>query len=89
MGIGKRMWEEAMERGFSVDEGIVVCPDCFDEAALRDFIRSCGGTTSCTYCGKVGEGTCTLEELMVHAMSYPFSPPAEQPLKLLRPGGQT
>ena len=69
MGIAKRMQEEAMERGFSVDEGIVVCPDCFDEAALQDFIRSCGGTTPCTYCGKVGEGTCMLEKLMVHAMS--------------------
>ncbi|EGV17873.1 HEPN-associated N-terminal domain-containing protein [Thiocapsa marina] len=69
MGQAKRMWEEAMERGFAVDENIVVCPDCFDEEALRDFIRNSGGTTPCTYCGTVGEGTCTLEELLDHAMS--------------------
>lgn len=69
MGQAKRMWEEAIERGFAVDENIIVCPDCFDEEALRDFIRSCAGTTPCTYCGKVGGGTCTLEELLDHVMS--------------------
>lgn len=58
-----------MDHGFSVDEEIFVCPWCFEEEGLRNFIRSCGGKEPCTYCGSVGEGTCTLEELLTHAFS--------------------
>lgn len=68
MGQTKRMLEEAMDRGFAVDESIVVCSDCFDDEALQVFIRSLRGTTPCTYCGKVAGGTCTLAELLIHAM---------------------
>ena len=62
------MWEEALERGFYVDEEIVVCPHCFEEESLQDFIRSRGGKSPCTYCGAVDEGTCMLDELLDHAM---------------------
>jgi hypothetical protein len=69
MGQVKKLLDEAMERGFSVDMDIVVCPDCFEDDGLQEFIRNCGGKTPCSYCGKVGEGTCTLEELLDYAMS--------------------
>ena len=68
MGQVKQMWEEAMDRGFYVDEEIVVCPHCFEEESLQDFIRSRGGKSPCTYCGAVDEGTCMLDELLDHAM---------------------
>ena len=68
MGQVKKMWEEAMERGYYVDEEIVVCPHCFEEESLQDFIRSRGGKSPCTYCGTVDEGTCMLDELLDHAM---------------------
>ena len=57
-----------MDRGFDVDEEIVVCPHCFEEESLQDFIRSRGGKHPCTYCGAVDEGTCMLDELLDHAM---------------------
>jgi len=63
------MWEEAMDRGFDVDEEIVVCPDCFEKESLQDFIRSQGGKSPCIYCGTVDEGTCMLDELLDHAMA--------------------
>ena len=69
MGQVKRMLEDAMDFGFSVDEDIFVCPECFEEEAIQDFIRNCGGKNPCTYCGRAGEGTCTLEELLYHAFS--------------------
>ena len=69
MGQVKRMLEDALDFGFSVDEDIFVCPDCFEEEGIQDFIRSCGGKDPCTYCGRVGEGNCTLEELLCHAFS--------------------
>jgi hypothetical protein len=68
MGQVKKMWEEAMERGYYADEEIVVCPHCFEEESLQDFIRSRGGKSPCTYCGAVAEGTCMLDELLNHAM---------------------
>ncbi len=58
-----------MDRGFDVDEEIVVCPDCFEKESLQDFIRSQGGKSPCIYCGTVDEGTCMLDELLDHAMA--------------------
>jgi len=58
------MWEDAMDRGFNVSAEIVVCPDCFDDPAIQNFIRTRGNKIPCTYCGTVDQGTCLLEELL-------------------------
>lgn len=46
MGLAKAMWLEAQERGFSVDTDIVVCTDCFEDYAIRQFISVGLETTS-------------------------------------------
>lgn len=68
MGGAKRMWEEAQEKGFSVDENIIVCVDCFEDYAIKDFIKNNDTGEPCSYCENHLDGSCSLEEVLEHIM---------------------
>lgn len=71
MGIAKRMWEEEQERGYSANEGITVCTNCFEEYGLRRFIEDNQTGSSCSYCEVQGEdvAACELDLLIEHIVS--------------------
>lgn len=62
------MWEEALEKGFSVDESIIVCTNCFEDYAIKNFILNNDTGSSCTYCSISGDGSCSLELVLDHIM---------------------
>ncbi len=68
LGGAKRIWEEAQEKGFSVDENIIVCVDCFEDYAIKEFIKNNDTGLPCIYCGTNHKGTCSLEDVLEHIM---------------------
>jgi hypothetical protein len=68
LGGAKRMWEEAQERGFSVDENIIVCENCFEDYAIKEFIKNNDTGQLCNYCGTNKVGSCSLEIVLEHIM---------------------
>lgn len=68
MGIAKRAWEEAQERGFSVDEELCVCTDCFEDYGIRNFIEENDTGENCDFCESRGDFSCRLEDALAHIM---------------------
>jgi hypothetical protein len=68
VGIAKRAWEEAQERGFSVDDNLCVCIDCFEDYGIRDFIEENHTGEPCDFCESSGEFSCRLEDVLAHIM---------------------
>jgi len=55
MGLVKREWEEALERGWSAPEKNV-CADCVEDSFLKKVINENLAARKCDYCGKGGRG---------------------------------
>ena len=68
MGIAKRAWEEAQERGFSVDNGLCVCTNCFEDYGIKTFIEENDTGEPCYFCEFHGEYSCSLEAALGHIM---------------------
>ena len=66
MGGAKRMWEEAQEKGFSVDEDIIVCTNCFEDDAIKAFIKDNDTGLPCSYCAQNPDGSSSLEIVLEH-----------------------
>jgi len=56
MGMGRREWEEYMERGWSAPEDKFVCTDCVEDDFLKDIISTNLAKRKCDYCGKGSRG---------------------------------
>jgi hypothetical protein len=71
MGIVKRMWEEEQERGYSSNEGVNVCTNCFEEYGLKQFIEGHQTGSSCSYCKVQGDHVvaCELDLLIEHVVA--------------------
>ncbi len=84
MGITKRMWEEEQDRGYSSNDGITVCLDCFEESGISRFIKEYGNNSSCSYCDSENEIiTCELDVLIEHilvSVQYEWGNPADEGL---------
>lgn len=83
MGGAKRMWEEANERGFFVDENLIVCSNCFEDYAIKKFIEDHNSEQPCDFCEDQDGASCTLEEVLVHIMTclkYEWGHPANEGL---------
>ena len=77
------MWEEALEKGFSVDENIIVCTNCFEDYAIKEFIKNNNRGLSCSYCEANHEGSCSLEvvlEQIMYCISTEWGHPANEGL---------
>lgn len=67
MGITKRRLEEQEEGRFSVDQDIIVCVDCFENYAIKEFIKDNDTNMACSYCETENE-SCSLHVVMGHIM---------------------
>src|SRR5215472_9904079 len=55
MGRAKDWEMEQEERGWWSVPGKYVCPECFDEEFLKEFVRERAETSECDYCGSTAE----------------------------------
>jgi RES domain-containing protein len=82
VGLTKQAWIEAQERGWSAPDDRFVCPDCVEDAYLKEFIREHVAETACSYCGRseTEDIAAPLEELMqpiAGAVEYHFNDPTD------------
>lgn len=82
MGQAKHEWIEAQERGWSAPDDKFVCPDCVEDAYLKEFILDHVAETTCSYCGRTEaeDIAAPLEELMrpiASAVGYHFNDPTD------------
>lgn len=55
MGITKRLWEEAMERGYSVPDANYVCASCVSNILLKEALKAEAlDDVACDYCESMG-----------------------------------
>lgn len=52
MGRAKEEWTRQMELGYSLVGEKFVCPDCFEDYAIQEFIVASASSEECSYCGK-------------------------------------
>ena len=70
MGIVKGKGLEDQERGFSLNEGKVVCINCFEERGLKQFIEEHQSHQKCSYCkNDLDLATCDLDSLIEHILT--------------------
>ncbi len=50
MGMAKRLWEEEQGRGYSLSDKFV-CVRCFDDYAIKEFIKTVVSAKQCSFCG--------------------------------------
>ena len=85
MGGAKRAWEEEQDRGYSSNEGITVCSNCFDEYGIQKFIKEHRSHNHCSYCDESGEEViaCELDSLIEHILEsirFEWGHPADEGL---------
>lgn len=51
MGLVKEYYLSQLDRGYFDIGDKYVCPDCFDDYAIKDFITKNAEKTACDYCG--------------------------------------
>lgn len=69
MGIAKRVWEEAQNKGFYLDSDTCVCSNCFEDYAIKQFISQNDTNQTCDYCEISGEHSCSLKHVLTHILS--------------------
>jgi len=55
MGRAKEEWTRHMELGYSLVGEKFVCPECFEDYAIKEFIEAHASSDECSYCGKTGD----------------------------------
>ena len=84
MGMAKELMMQALEQGWSfVDGDLVVCAKCFEDYAIRDFIRDRAIERKCSYCGRRSKKPIAVPmndvlELIGEGLGYEYADPAEQ-----------
>ncbi len=58
MGQAKRMMMEEYDRGYSSVGKKWVCPDCFNDEGISEFVKQNGKQNKCSYCQHHFEGNC-------------------------------
>lgn len=67
LSITKRILEENEARGFSADDSITVCTNCFDDIGIKKFIETAASNNdNCDFCADLGGLTCNFEAAMEH-----------------------
>ncbi len=79
------MWQEEQDRGFTSNVGKFVCTNCFDEYALKQFIKEHSSYNYCSYCEETDEEiiACELDSLIEHileSIQYEWGHPANEGL---------
>jgi RES domain-containing protein len=82
VGLAKHELIEEQERGWSAPDDKFVCPECVDDAYLREFILNHVADTTCSYCGRTENEdiAAPLEELMrpiAGAVGYHYNDPTD------------
>ena len=83
MGRAKRMWEEEQDRGYSSNDGKMVCTNCFEEYGLKQFIEEHYTHSNCSYCDEDDVIACELDSLIEHIITsirYEWGHPADEGL---------
>jgi len=52
MGRAKEEWARQCELGYSSVGEKFVCPECFEDYAIREFVVAHASSEECSYCGK-------------------------------------
>jgi Zn ribbon nucleic-acid-binding protein len=71
MGLAKRMLEEIWERGWE-SIGSSICPDCLENAALKELAEENLDADECDYCGRTGEGVATDTDVVMTRIGESF-----------------
>jgi RES domain-containing protein len=68
MGLAKSEWIDAMERGWSAPD-TAVCPDCVDDAYLKELVADNATHSHCDYCGRQSDDLIASDmEVLVEAV---------------------
>lgn len=92
MGRAKQQQIEEWERGFSCDDDLTVCIDCFEEEGIVQFITDHHNSTVCSFCQKDSQSTiaCSLGSVIEHilmSISYEWSDPNSEGLSYITKEG--
>lgn len=79
------MWGEEQDRGYSSNEGITVCSNCFEESGIEKFIEEHQSHSNCSYCGESGIDVkaCDLDSVIEHilvSLTHEWGTPANEGL---------
>lgn len=55
MGFAKRVWMEEIERGFRYIGDKYVCSNCFEDYAIKEFIKENAESQTCDYCSATSD----------------------------------
>ncbi|AWT49164.1 RES domain-containing protein [Psychrobacter sp. YP14] len=92
MGRAKQQQIEDWERGFSCDDDLTVCIDCFEEEGIVQFITDHHNSTVCSFCQTDSQSTiaCSLGSVIEHiliSISYEWSDPNSEGLSYITKEG--
>lgn len=85
MGRAKQQQLEDWDRGFSCDDNLKICTDCFNEDGINQFILENNDATECSFCKRTypNVNTCQLSRVIEHiqnSLCYEWGDPSNEGL---------